>query len=158
MRASNTLKKCLFTVLCGSLALSVMGCATIVNGSRQSIPITSQPAGATITVNGHNVGVTPEVLHLRRRRKAVLTIALKGYKTKTITLTRHISGWFWGNILIGGAIGMVVDVGTGAIYTFRPSKIHVAMGKVPPSKNDIKIGVTRFPSRGMKKIGHLIPL
>jgi len=52
---------------------------------------------------------------------------LDGYQLYQTRLTQKFNGWCFGNILIGGLIGIVVDVSTGAMYTLSPSVINVDM-------------------------------
>ena len=43
----------------------------------------------------------------------------EGFADKQITLTSSLSGWYFGNLLLGGLIGMVaVDPLTGAMFVF----------------------------------------
>ncbi|XXQ51474.1 hypothetical protein ACA040_000098 [Xenophilus aerolatus] len=45
-----------------------------------------------------------------------------GYADKEITITPTVSGWYIGNILFGGLIGMIgVDPATGGMYVFPDS-------------------------------------
>ena len=134
------------------IAFGAAGCATIFNGTHQNMLVASEPSGAAIFVNGMKVGETPETIKLSHRHSVTITISMPGYKTKTMKLTRSIDGWFWGNILLGGVIGMVVDASTGAMYTFSPSKINEKL-----KKDDLSIGITKKPAPGMKKIGSLTP-
>ena len=44
-----------------------------------------------------------------------------GHEEKTETLPSQVSGWYWGNILLGGLVGMlIVDPATGAMYKLPP--------------------------------------
>ena len=53
----------------------------------------------------------------------------EGYPDKTIELDSSLSGWYWGNILIGGLVGMlIVDPLTGAMYKL-PEFASADMGK-----------------------------
>ncbi|HCA7379988.1 TPA: hypothetical protein MX316_006554, partial [Pseudomonas aeruginosa] len=41
-----------------------------------------------------------------------------GHADTVVNLKSGVSGWYWGNILIGGLIGMlIVDPATGAMYS-----------------------------------------
>ncbi len=121
----------LVAVMAGVLALS--GCASIFNGKTQTVTIHSVPVGATASVvnkAGENVhvGTTPVTLTLMRGagyfKPEVYTVSLSkdGYARKDLTITGSLSGWYIGNILFGGLIGMLaVDPVTGAMYTFPES-------------------------------------
>ena len=46
-----------------------------------------------------------------------ITFKKEGYADTNATLETSMSGWYWGNIVFGGLIGMlVVDPMTGAMY------------------------------------------
>jgi len=50
-----------------------------------------------------------------------------------------ISGWYWGNILFGGLIGMlIVDPITGAMYKL-PKNTNVSLDGNSQASNEIKV-------------------
>jgi hypothetical protein len=62
---------------------------------------------------------------------------MPGYKTHTVTLESNVSGWYVGNILFGGLIGMlIVDPITGAMYTLSPQNVDGALEKTATSSAD----------------------
>lgn len=72
-------------------------------------------------------GVTPSSVTLRsssgyfKSESYTLTFKKDGYVTKEQTLRSSIDGWYYGNILLGGVIGMlIVDPATGAMYKLPP--------------------------------------
>ena len=113
----------------GALALSIMltGCATIISGSQQTVRFVSNPPAATIFVDAVEVGKTPLEMKVTRNREHMVKFELDGYQLYQTRLTQKFNGWCFGNILIGGLIGIVVDVSTGAMYTLSPSVINVDM-------------------------------
>jgi hypothetical protein len=84
------------------------GCATIINGSHQTIHVETDPAGATVTVLGERY-TSPFDLVLPRRSDGVeLVIDKAGYLPKTIPLARRTSASTWLNLLAvpaGAGIG-----------------------------------------------------
>jgi hypothetical protein len=53
-----------------------------------------------------------------------LKLELAGYKTTQVELHTELSGWYFGNIIFGGLIGMViVDPLTGSMWNIAPNKI-----------------------------------
>jgi hypothetical protein len=89
-------------ILLAPLLISV-GCATMTRSSRQRIPVTSAPAGATVFVNGQLQGVTPLELKLSKSgRGRVIRIEFPGYNPVEIRLAKKTSGaLFLSNILLG---------------------------------------------------------
>jgi PEGA domain len=88
---------------------SLTGCATIISGTHQEVKINSLPAGAAVTVDGAPRGVTPVVLKLSRRPSHTLTLQKDGFQPESCIINSGFNGWFLGNILLGGVIGMAVD-------------------------------------------------
>ena len=117
----------------GALVLGVSGCASIFNGQTQPVTIRSEPDGAAVSVSNRagetiHSGTAPVTLTLKRGAgyfkaetyKVVLT--KPGYADREVTITSTLSGWYVGNILFGGLIGLLaVDPVTGGMYTFPES-------------------------------------
>ena len=118
----------LVTLCC--LGLLLQGCATIMQGSKQSIPVSGSPAGATVILNGQIMGSTPLILKVARKEDHTLTIEKEGYEPTEIELKRRFSVLFIGNILIGGLVGMGVDAATGAMYDITPDTIQVNLRQI----------------------------
>ncbi|KOP57043.1 MULTISPECIES: hypothetical protein [Pseudomonas syringae group] len=110
-------------------AAAVTGCASIVSDSKYPVSITSSPSGAAYEIvnqSGVSVysGVTPDQVTLRAGAGYFdgelykVTFRKDGYASNMQTLNSGIDGWYWGNIVFGGLIGMlIVDPLTGAMYT-----------------------------------------
>ena len=104
-------------------------CATIISQGTKKVSIESQPSGLEFIIKdaeGTEVkrGRTPEVVSLSTGagyfKPANYTILTKrgGKVIAERNLMATVNGWYFGNILIGGLIGMlVVDPLTGAMYT-----------------------------------------
>lgn len=114
--------------------VSLGGCSTIVNGTTQSISISSDPAGAEVQVDGNPVGVTPLSTELKRKHNHLVTISLNGYKSQQITINKVMSGAVAGNILAGGLIGWGIDAANGSQYKLKPDTIAVVL--VPGSTDE----------------------
>ena len=107
--------------------LAASGCASIVSKSDKPVTITSNPPGASFVVkkaSGLSVsnGVTPSTLILNSSdgyfKPAKYTIEFtRKNDVQKIPLTASINGWYFGNILFGGLIGLlIVDPATGAMW------------------------------------------
>ena len=89
----------------------LVGCATILQPGPDLIPVDSSPLkGAKIYLDNLLVGFTPTVIYVPRASECVIRIELEGYETVTIDRDKNLNGWFLGNILIGGIIGITVDL------------------------------------------------
>jgi hypothetical protein len=115
-------------LLCSApLLLLLAGCATIVSGPDQVVRVTSNPPDAMVTADGIERGSTPIQLCLSRDRDHVVAIDLPGYQHYEIPVTRTVNGWFFGNLIFAGPVGMIVDAVDGAIYALEPNPINVAL-------------------------------
>lgn len=119
--------KAISIFLSALLGISVMGCATIMNGTSQKIPVTSDPNGAMVQVDGKGAFTTPVKLRLERRRDHEIIITKEGYRQQKIAVLHVLSEAVCGNILLGGVIGWAVDALNGCQYKLMPAKVHAKL-------------------------------
>ena len=112
-------------ILCLSVASA--GCCSIVHGTSQGISVNSVPSGAKVFHNGVPAGTTPAVLELKRNAHHTIRVEKEGFSPYEESLTRSTSGWVWGNIFLGGLIGLAVDAIDGAIYNIEPQRIQATL-------------------------------
>src|SRR5262249_31757407 len=104
------------------------GCATVTGGARdQNVKITSNPLGATVLVDGQPVGQTPADVKLCRKTEHNVEIAYPGFESAQMTIHRKLNPWLFGNILVGGPLGLVVDICTDATHNLSPDEIHLQL-------------------------------
>lgn len=103
------------------------GCASIVKGTTQAIPVSSSPSGADISLDGNRVGQTPGSIEVKRKSDHLMTIEKAGYHPESVAITRNIGGAVFGNILAGGLIGWGVDAISGAQYNLTPATINLTL-------------------------------
>lgn len=129
-------------VICAfATCLLMTSCATLFTKQSYPIVVNSEPNNANITVvnkKGEQVflGKTPATVTLDASSKYMsgerftITISKKGYEDQQIYLNAKIEGWYWGNLLLGGLIGMlVVDPLTGAMYKLDTTPINVVLSE-----------------------------
>ena len=121
----------------GLLIFAVSGCATIMAGGPDHIPVATNPPGATVFVDNVPVGQTPMMVTLdRARNTGMIRIEAPGFMPVTLVRNKSINGWFWANLCIGGVIGIVVDLVTGDIKAFDDTPVSIglmpASGGPPP--------------------------
>jgi len=121
-------KKCLYLLLVTVFAFSSSGCASIVGKDVFPLAINSNPDGANIIVKddkGKRVfsGTTPTTITLTagesyfHAKSYNITFSKPGYAEQYVEVKATLSGWYWGNILFGGLIGMlIVDPITGKMW------------------------------------------
>src|SRR5205823_5881935 len=112
------------------------GCATVTGGARdQNVKISSNPVGAAVLVDGQPSGSTPPTVKLCRKTEHHVEIAYPGCDPAQVTIARHINPWLFGNIILGGPIGLVVDICTDATHNLSPDEVRVQLqGQKEPPK------------------------
>lgn len=105
------------------LAIFSVNCGSIIHQTTQQVRVNSEPAGAAVTVACGDVNndpklVTPAVVTLHRKPSYCgIKLNKEGYAEKELQFGRQMSGWYLGNVLIGGIIGFIVDAANGAMWT-----------------------------------------
>src|ERR1041384_4382001 len=106
------------------------GCATIMAGGPDHVPVSTNPPGATVFLDNMPVGTTPMMVTLNRETSSgMIRLEMAGFQPVTIIRAKGIHGWFLGNLCAGGLIGIVVDLVTGDVKSFDDSPI--ALGLTP---------------------------
>lgn len=118
--------RCCALLVC-ALAFIGTGCASVINGKSQDVKVKTTPAGATATANGMITQTTPCVFDLRREDNHVIEIKQEGYKTHRILIESTEGGAIFGNLLLGGLVGVIVDSSSGASKVLDPDEIDVVM-------------------------------
>lgn len=141
-----------FTTLTFALLLVVSsGCATIVQGSYQDVPVDTDPSGALVTVDGIEMGRTPTVLSLKRGEDHQILLDLDGYQTTTLRLSKDLDfvPAVVGNIFSWGLLGFAVDFVSGAAYELSPEMLQATLEaegmSVAPSDDPDQIRVVLLP-------------
>ncbi|MBE6419854.1 MAG: PEGA domain-containing protein [Akkermansiaceae bacterium] len=101
-----------------ALPLLVNSCATVVNGTTQEVVVKSNVQGARIYINGIDRGVSPNLVTLERSESYTLEMRAPGFATHREKLESSMSGWFAGNLILGGIIGMAIDLCAGSCWAF----------------------------------------
>lgn len=117
-----------------SIIVMVVGCATIIHGTKQNIAFNSNPSGAKVIVKGMEKGKTPTVISLPRgETNIVIRFEKEGYEPVEVMMNRSVD-WVivgGGNCLIfGGILGLAIDFATGAAYTLSPSEVNAVLQKM----------------------------
>lgn len=141
------------------VSLFSMSCGTIMNGTTQEIRFSSNPRGATVVINGDDIGDTPLYYDLKRNNSYNVVIELDGYKPYETEISRRMSGWALGNIVFFLVPGIAVDAVTGGLFTLTPDDVHARMREgnvIRTDKNEtLYITVVLKPEKHWKKIGQL---
>lgn len=110
------------------------GCATIVAGGPDQIPITTNPPGAYVYVDGHIVGQTPMIVTLDRTRNiGDIRIYYPGFVPVAIRRDKTLNAWVFGNFFLA-IFPVIVDIVTGNWERFDDEGIAIGLtpGQAPP--------------------------
>jgi len=126
----------MFVVAMLSAATAITGCATIVHSGPRAISVASTPPGAKVSIYDRSntlvqTNTTPFVAQLSTKygyfkgQAYRLVLEMPAHATAEVNLQSSVSGWYFGNLVFGGLIGMlIVDPVTGAMYNLKPEKIE----------------------------------
>ena len=152
---TNLIRSFIFLIF----TLLFTSCATIIHGSMQQVAVVCDPKKAKIDIDGVSLGHTPYLARLSRKNNHLLKIELEGYLPYEITLKRKLDGWIFGNIFLGGVIGIVIDAATGSMYTLSPKDVTTQLNSSSAStgrtKDGIYLSVVLKPDNNLTKIGQL---
>jgi PEGA domain len=108
-------------------AMSISGCATIMNGPNQTMEIDTDPGGSNVTLTGGAVCVTPCKLEVPRKNDLRVDIQHEGYQPVYVLIQSKLGGATFGNILAGGIIGSVVDSSNGSSKQLKPNPLKIRL-------------------------------
>lgn len=109
------------------LILQATGCASITSGRKASVTIQSNVPNAHVVIQnkkGETVATVnaPAVVQLDRGYKYfwparyTATVEAPGYQAEQFEIKSKVNPWTYGNIVLGGPIGLAVDDATGAMW------------------------------------------
>ncbi len=136
--------RCFFkTIIMGVLlGVSMSGCATLVKGTSQSITVNTKPTGATCTLSREDktiaiVNPTPGTVSVDKDKDDISVLCKKDeYNDSTGVLSSKLQGMTFGNILLGGLIGVAIDAGSGAMTQYDSMMIITMIPKTFESFSD----------------------
>lgn len=103
------------------------GCATIISGSTQIVSIDSNVQGATVNINGVEVGKTPFTGSIKRAKEAVVTVSAPGYETHQQALSTGTNPMILGNVLFSYSTltSSTTDMMSGAGWEYSPNTYFI---------------------------------
>jgi len=111
-------------------------CASIVSKTNWPVSIDSKPEGVHVSITNKRgveifTGKTPLVTKLKSgsgfftKESYTVVMTYNGIEKRTINLECSVNGWYFGNLFIGGLIGMlIVDPATGAMYRLDRKEVY----------------------------------
>ncbi len=133
-------------ILVCCLTLSVLylnGCASIVSSSSRNVTIATEPDQAQVEIvnaKDNNTSIlkanTPHTMNMDasagffQPAEFKIKLSKDGYLPMEKQLKANINGWYFGNIVFGGLVGiLIVDPATGAMWKFYDDKVSVKLYK-----------------------------
>lgn len=146
------------TIATLSICIILSGCATIISGGTQTVTLSSDPDDATVKIY-NKAGIlisnseTPQTISLKRGRGFFcgetykIVIEKENYNTYEIIVDSRFNGWYVGNIIFGGLIGLlIVDPATGAMWTLSPDMVSPELTKKLTTDNEMQLKVALISS------------
>ena len=107
------------------------GCASIVTPGRfRPVEVQTHPPNAAVYVNEKFEGRTPVTLRVDRKAEHRVKLVSPGRETFYDTIEPGFNGWYLGNLVFGGVIGLVVDGVNGSILAPKPNRYDLYL--LPP--------------------------
>lgn len=116
-----------------SLALCLLAflasCGSIMRPGPFPVPVSSEPAGATVYYNGGQAGITPCQISMTRSGGSQVRLELDGYHPQVCEVGKSGNWWVVANGLFGfiGLVGIAVDSAGGALENINTDAITVQM-------------------------------
>ncbi|MDD3124861.1 MAG: PEGA domain-containing protein [Candidatus Kapabacteria bacterium] len=121
--------------------LLLSSCASIFSKSTYQVTINSTPSNAKVSITDKKgqevyVGSTPSVVKLKAgtgffsKAKYQVKLSSPGYDDKIVNISSSLDGWYFGNLLLGGVLGMlIIDPATGAMWEIDTDSINETLSK-----------------------------
>lgn len=149
-------------VLLVFFAFSVVGCGTVVRGTKQGVRFESTPEGASVKVVRAKKRKTewnctsPCEIQLSRKRDFDVTYTLAGYKPAQGRLASRLGAKggataIPGNFVAGGGIGFIVDAGTGANMQLKPDPMRAKLAALDSDEESVIFDV-RIEGGGVEDV------
>lgn len=114
------------------------GCSTIVSSNNQTVTVKAMHENKEIegtkcvlqNSKGEWTTVTPQSVNIRKAWADLNVTCRKGAASGTKVVKSSAEGSTFGNILIGGGVGALVDMGTGNGYSYPDSIVVDMMGNI----------------------------
>ena len=132
-------KTLMMAAMAACVATLLSSCATIISGTTATVNIDGkfmEPMTVTTSYQTYEDVVLPTEVKVKRQHLdgQRIKISSPNYTYEDIILNRKTNGWAFGNILIGGLIGLGVDLGTNAVS--KPGQDTYYIKATPKMRND----------------------
>ena len=127
------MKSVFIAAAAGSL-MALAACSSIVDGHSQTLTFHSNPTGAECTLNrnGAPIGIvtTPGQFRVDKTKYDIHVVCKKdGFEDTPHFIKSDVAGATFGNIILGGGIGWIVDSATGADNKYQEMNVVTLIEK-----------------------------
>lgn len=123
------MKKLVLAAVAAASAFATSGCATVLNGTNVDYTTETRPDGATAKFTSGQECKTPCTLEMKRKTDQRVDLYADGYKPTYILIQSKLGGSSFGNIILGGGIGAVVDGTNGSSNRLYPRPLIVRLAR-----------------------------
>ena len=116
-----------YSALAAVAAVGLAGCATVVNGPNLDYAIESSPNGAEVAFLDGRSCTTPCEIVMPRKDSTRVDIAREGYEPTAVLVWSKAGGATFGNVILGGGIGAIVDGSNGSNRFLSPRPLIVRL-------------------------------
>lgn len=153
-----------------AVALSLSSCASIVSKSSYPLIINTNPSNVRVSITDKRgkeifLGNSPATVKLKAgagyftRAEYQVKLSSPGYDDKIVPVTFTLDGWYFGNLFLGGVLGMlIIDPATGAMWKLETEFINETMSKSPTSSTNPELQILNLANLNEDQKSHLIRL
>lgn len=143
-------------------------CATIFGKSSYPVSIDTSPSGANVSITdkkGKEVykGQSPATVILKSgagyfsKAEYQVKVAAPGFAEQIIPINYKLNGWYFGNLLIGGLLGLlIIDPVTGAMWKLDTPPIYVKLNKTTASVTEPTLKIMDIKDVPQEMKAHLV--
>ncbi len=118
-----------------ALAAACGGCASVTRGMTDQVQIVTNPASSDVRTSMGQACTSPCTLQFNRKDEFTVIASKPGYHSAEMAVTTRVAGGgvagFAGNVLLGGVVGMAVDV-TLTLVPLRRGEAPRTLKQEPP--------------------------
>lgn len=120
-----------------TLCLLSSGCGLLANGTTRQVPVSSQPTGAEVWVDGVYAGLTPLRIAVDPDRAHLIVVRIPGYQTQRYRVESTVAaGYVILDILFTALVGLVIDAVTDGWKVPDPERLDV---RLEPVGTDLEV-------------------
>lgn len=119
------------------MAFGLSGCATVMNGTSVDYTTDTEPGGASVRFTDGSECTTPCEIEMKRKNDQRADITMAGYKPTYVLIQSKLGGSTFGNILLGGGVGAIVDGTNGASNRLYPRPLIVKLAPIGSSEEAV---------------------